>query len=98
MMTSFAPDGFTPSCSGLGYPGVSKSNRLLQLTLAELCYEVLGLFPTRQQTAGAHFVEGGRCGIAVGQHQLVPARPVDRQRRVGRGNRALALRVVFRRA
>src|ERR1700759_3262830 len=66
------------------------------LAVAQALDESPGFFPLRQQTGGAYLVQGGRGGVAVGDQQLVPARPVDRQRRVGGGDGVFALRAVLR--
>ena len=66
------------------------------LAVTQALNESLGFFPTRQQTGGAHLVQGGRGGVAVGDEQLVPARPVDRQRRIGGGDGVFRLRAVLR--
>src|ERR1700734_535312 len=66
------------------------------LAVAQAFDESPGFFPTGQQTGRAHLVQGGRGGVAVGDQQLVPARPVDRQRRVGGGDGVFALRAVLR--
>src|SRR5271155_1485501 len=66
------------------------------LAVAQALNESPGFFPTRQQTGGAYLVQGGRGGVAVGDQQLVPARPLDGQRRVGGGDGVFALRAVLR--
>src|SRR5580704_13647593 len=66
------------------------------LARAQALDESPGFFPTGQQTGCADLVQRGRGGVAVGDQQLVPARPVDRQRRVGGGDGVFALRTVLR--
>src|SRR5882757_6138442 len=65
------------------------------LAVTQALNESPGFFPTRQQTGGAHLVQSGCGGVAVGDQQLVPARPVDRQRRVGGGDGVLTLGAVL---
>src|ERR1700690_4304123 len=106
MMTSSTPKGGTLPYPGVGYPDVPESNcraagdahrvgARRRLAVTQDLNESLGFFPTRQQAGGAHLVQGGRGGVAVGDQQLVLTGPIDRQRRVGGGDGVLALRAVL---
>src|ERR1700744_5639739 len=99
MTTSLAPKGVTWMARNQTVPQRETPIELAQvafLALAQSLNESLGLVPTRQQAGGAHLVQGGRGGVAVRDQQLVPARPIDRQRRVGGGDGVFALRAVLR--
>src|ERR1700761_8519188 len=107
MTTSLAPKGGTCSTPEGGTrmgrnQTVSQRETPIELAqvaflaLAQALNESLCFVPTRQQAGGAHLVQGGRGGVADRDQQLVPARPIDRQRRVGGGDGVFALRAVLR--
>src|ERR1700744_1151453 len=88
------PDGPQLNCPAAGDAHELPLDAVL--AVAQALDESPGFFPTGQQTRGAHVVQSGRGGVALGDQQLVPARPVDRQRRVGGRDGVFSLRAVLR--